>query len=135
MPTRDTLPLEKWIRQAAAIPLRDNQVCLVTSSSGQHWVIPKGIIEVGQTAPDAALQEAWEEAGVTGALEPEPVGQYCYEKWGGVCHVIVFRLTVAQVLEDWPERGLRQRCWLPADQAVERIENRDLRKILQRALL
>jgi len=63
-----------YIRQAAAIPIRSGQICLVTSSSGKRWVIPKGMIEPGTTAGQIALQEAWEEAGLVGVLRPEPVG-------------------------------------------------------------
>src|SRR5262249_19062195 len=69
------------IRQAAAIPLKAGQICLVTSSSGKRWVIPKGIIDPGKTAGEIALQEAWEEAGLVGVLQPQPVGSYRYEKY------------------------------------------------------
>ena len=68
------------IRQAAALPLRRGRVCLITSRNGKRWVIPKGWIEPGQTAGETALQEAWEEAGLAGAIEGEPIGSYLYEK-------------------------------------------------------
>ena len=78
-----------------------------TSSSRRRWVIPKGIIDPGQTAGETALQEAWEEAGLTGVLKPEPLGSFLYEKYGGTCHVTVFLMTVTDAAEDWPERALR----------------------------
>ena len=40
------------------------QVLLVERSSGKGWGIPKGGIESGERSQDAALREAWEEAGV-----------------------------------------------------------------------
>ena len=123
-----------FIRQAAAIPLRAGQVCLVTSSNGKRWVIPKGLIDPGQTAAETALQETWEEAGLVGVLQPEPVGTYLYEKFGGTCHVTVFVMQVTQVAEDWPECGLRQRCWVSASQAVARLEERGLREVVRAAL-
>src|SRR5256886_2841574 len=95
------------IRQAAAIPVRSGQLCLVTSSSGKRWVIPKGMMEPGKTAGQIALQEAWEEAGLVGLLQPEPVGSYLYDKYGHTYHVTVFALQVTEVADDWPERGLR----------------------------
>ena len=101
-----------WIRQAAAIPVRGQQLCLVTSSSGKRWVIPKGLMEPGKTAGEIALQEAWEEAGLVGVLRPEPVGSYLYQKWGGTYHVTVFLLQVTEAAEDWPEHDLRERCWV-----------------------
>src|SRR5438128_5122849 len=82
----------EFIRQAAAIPIRDNQVCLITSSNGKRWIIPKGLIDPGHTAGESALQEAWEEAGLVGILSPHPVGSYVYEKWGCTCHVTAFRM-------------------------------------------
>jgi 8-oxo-dGTP pyrophosphatase MutT (NUDIX family) len=60
------------IRQAAVIPVRSGRVCLVSSSGGKRWVVPKGHIEPGQAAGETALLEAWEEAGLLGALHREP---------------------------------------------------------------
>ena len=52
---------DAYIRQSGAIPLRNGRVCLITSSNGKRWVIPKGLIDPGHTAGETALQEAWEE--------------------------------------------------------------------------
>lgn len=123
-----------FIRQAAALPVKNGRVCLVTSSNGKRWVIPKGLIEPGQTAGETALVEAWEEAGLVGALHPEPIGSYVYQKWGGVCHVTVFFMEVTEVAQDWPERDLRQRTWLGPNSAVERIEETGLAEVLRVAL-
>ena len=123
-----------WIPQAAAIPVRDGQVCLVTASSGRRWVIPKGIIDPGQTAPETALQEAWEEAGLVGTLVPEPVGHYLRDKWGGTCHITVFLMHVTEAHENWPEKAARQRRWLSPSQALDLIRDEDLREILRGVL-
>src|SRR5215208_6188097 len=112
-----------FIRQAATIPVRDGRVCLVTSSNGKRWVIPKGLIDPGHTAGETALLEAWEEAGLVGALRPEPVGSYLYAKYGQTCHVTVFVLDVTESRTDWPERQLRQRAWLAVPQALDRIDD------------
>src|SRR5262245_16490511 len=101
-----------FIRQAAAIPVRDDTVCLITSSNGKRWVIPKGLIDPGHTAGESALLEAWEEAGLVGVLRPEPVGSYLYSKYGETYHVTVFLMEVTEAKTDWPERQLRQRLWL-----------------------
>ena len=60
------------LRQAAALPVRDGAVCLVTSRNGKRWVAPKGCLEPGKTAAEIALQEAWEEAGLAGVSTPTP---------------------------------------------------------------
>jgi 8-oxo-dGTP pyrophosphatase MutT (NUDIX family) len=124
-----------YIRQAGAIPVRGGTVCLVTSSNGKRWVIPKGLIDPGHTAGEAALQEAWEEAGLVGLLSPEPVGSYLYAKWGGTCHVTVFRMEVTEVAEDWPERSVRQRRWVSIAEALQMLDDEGLRAVMLGALL
>jgi 8-oxo-dGTP pyrophosphatase MutT (NUDIX family) len=119
------------IRQAAVIPVRNGQVCLVSSRSGKRWVVPKGCMEPGKTAGEIALQEAWEEAGLVGLLQHEPLGSYVYEKDGFTCHVIVFLLTVTDSVETYPESDLRQRVWLPISQATTRVDESSLRELLR----
>jgi 8-oxo-dGTP pyrophosphatase MutT (NUDIX family) len=127
----DSIP---WIPQAAAIPIKDGRVCLVTSSSGKRWVVPKGLIDEGKTAGEMALQEAWEEAGLVGLLEGEPVGTYLYAKYGGTCHVTVFLMQVTEIADEWPERGLRQRRWVRPAEAVRLIDDEGLRLVIRGAL-
>jgi len=122
------------LQQAAAIPLKMGQVCVVNSRNGKRWVIPKGCLEPGKTASEIALQEAWEEAGLVGVLQPDPVGSYLYDKAGVTCHVLVFVLHVTQICDHWPEETFRERDWLTPAQAVARIEDRGLREILRGAL-
>jgi 8-oxo-dGTP pyrophosphatase MutT (NUDIX family) len=124
----------RFVRQAAAIAVKDGQVCLITSRSGRRWIIPKGMMETGKTAAEIALQEAWEEAGLVGALG-SPVGTYQYEKYGGTCLVTVFTMQVLEAREQWPEAGERRRVWVSADEAIELIEEESLREILRHALL
>ena len=123
-----------WILQAAAIPIKDGRVCLVTSSSGKRWVVPKGLIDEGKTAGEMALQEAWEEAGLVGMLDSEPVGTYLYAKYGGTCHVTVFLMQVAEVADDWPERSLRERRWVRPAEAFRLIDDEGLRLVIRGAL-
>ena len=116
------------IPQAAAIPVKAGRICLVTSRSGKRWVIPKGCLEHSKTVGEIALQEAWEEAGIQGVLQPEALGHYFYEKWDRTYCVTVFLMEVTRVSPNWPEADRRQRCWLRAAKAVERIEEPGLRK-------
>jgi 8-oxo-dGTP pyrophosphatase MutT (NUDIX family) len=118
------------LRQAAVIPLADGRVGLVTSSSGRRWVVPKGMIDPGHSAGEAALVEAWEEAGLVGVLDPEPVGSYLYEKYGRPHHVLVYALRVTEESVDWPERDVRKREWVDPAEAVERIEEAGLKEII-----
>ena len=123
------------IRQAAALPVRDGAICLVTSRSGKRWVAPKGCMEPGKTAGEIALQEAWEEAGLVGVLEPEPIGSYVYQKDGLTCHVIVFLMEVTSESASWPEQAFRQRRWLSAAKAAERVADLGLRALIEGAAI
>ena len=122
------------LQQAAAIPVRLGQVCLITSRNGKRWVIPKGCLEPGKTASEIALQEAWEEAGLVGILQPDPVGSYLYDKSGITCHVVVYMLHVTQIGDAFPEDSFRERVWVSPAQAVTRIEDRGLRELIRGAV-
>ena len=121
------------LRQAAAFPVRDGEVCLVTSRNGKRWVAPKGCMEPGKTAGEIALQEAWEEAGLVGVLDPDPVGSYFYEKDGFTCHVLVFLMQVTDEAADWPERSFRERRWYAAAKAADRVADPGLRALIEGA--
>jgi len=122
------------VRQAAVIAFRAGRICLVLSSGGKRWVVPKGCIERGQTAGETALQEAWEEAGLLGVLGREPIGSYIYHKAGMTRHVTVFHMEVTEIAQDWPERSWRRRRWLGRTQVEARIQDLGLRKLVRKFL-
>jgi len=122
------------IHQSAAIPLRGGKICVVRSSSGKRWIVPKGCLEPDKSLSEIALQEAWEEAGLVGVLNPEPVGSYLYEKWDSTCHVTVFIMRVTEEADEYPESMLRERAWVTPSQALLRIKDRGLRAVLSKVL-
>ena len=124
-------PME-CIRQAAALIIHGGRVCLITSSSGRRWILPKGTLEHGQSPGECAAQEAWEEAGIEGRPESRPVARYRTIKWGRECVVAVYRLSVQNVADDWPERRLRQRRWLSTSEAIERIDIPEVQSVLRK---
>jgi 8-oxo-dGTP pyrophosphatase MutT (NUDIX family) len=128
---------DHFYRQSGVIPLRRRggkaEVLLVTSRKGKRWVIPKGVIDEGSSPEESAAREAWEEAGIRGALSKGEAGRYQYEKWGGVCTVRVFLLTVEEEADQWPERGTRQREWLGIEEAAARIDEEGLRLLIRAA--
>lgn len=124
-----------WMyNQSGVIPFRSEkgelQVCLVTSRNRKRWVIPKGIIEADLTAAESAQKEAYEEAGLSGKICGESIGKYSYNKWGGTCTVKVFLLEVENTEEDWPESCFRTREWMSVKEAVERVDEKELKEIL-----
>jgi 8-oxo-dGTP pyrophosphatase MutT (NUDIX family) len=112
------------------------EVLLITSLNSKRWIVPKGWPEPDLSPGENAAREAFEEAGVTGKISPQPIGSYHYLKerkdGGGVpCSVEVFALAVTKQLDDWPEKGVRELIWLPVDQAVVRVGEPGLRQVLK----
>jgi len=133
--TNRNVALALPVSQAAAIPIIGGRICLVSSSNGRGWVIPKGHVEPGQTAREAAEQEAWEEAGLRGVLADEPLDSYQYEKNGITYKVAVFLMKVTDTSPAWPEDHRRTRQWMRANDAEQYVQAEGLRRILARLQL
>ena len=124
--------------QAAAIPVRrragKTEICVISTSSGSRWTVPKGIIEKGDSARDTALKEAREEAGLTGELAAEPVGHYLHPKWGRTLRVVVYVMQVTGEDEEWEERHLRDKRWVEPGAAVELIGSHPMCDVFRSAV-
>jgi len=124
------MPSPSIIAQAAAIPIDSGRICLVNSSSGRGWVIPKGHIEPGDTARDTAARETWEEAGLLGVLHETPIGAYRYEKNGATYRVVVFLMEVTETADAWPEDHRRTRLWIRPEMIEQLVQVPGLRRLL-----
>ncbi len=125
--------------QYAALPFRlvDGQpeVLLVTSRETKRWIIPKGKPEKGLSACEAAAQEAYEEAGVTGFVSTKAVASFPSVKRlrSGIevpAVVRVFLLDVQAILDDWPERTQRERGWMSPGEAAMRVTESGLVQLM-----
>ncbi|MCF7953383.1 MAG: NUDIX domain-containing protein [Spirochaetales bacterium] len=105
---------------------------LITSQKKRRLIVPKGLVDPGFTAVEAAIREAYEEAGLVGHVTDSPIGGYQVKKWGGRCDITLYPMHVLEELEDWPEASFRQRICIPADPYVisERIDKTDLLEII-----
>lgn len=127
--------------QVAAICYRadgsDKKVLLITSRDSRRWVVPKGWPMDGYDAPGAAMQEAWEEAGVAeGNINREPVGSYDYDKQldnGAEVPVetTVFAVEVETLKDEFPEAAERERKWVTPNEAADLVEEPGLQEILR----
>jgi phosphohistidine phosphatase len=123
--------------QAAVIAFRHNgegiEICLIRNKGGKKWKIPKGFVDPGETAQQAALKEAREEAGLLGRLVGEALGSYEYEKWNLDLTVAVFLMEVKAIDDDWEESRFRERSWAPLDEAFTRLKKHPVRSLLSDA--
>ena len=126
---------EYFYTQSAVIPYRerdgDLEILMITSRKRKRWVIPKGVKEPELSPQESAAKEAHEEAGIEGTVSLKPIGTYQYDKWGGTCTVDVFTMNVKTVLAEW-EESFRDREWVSVDEAVRRVSETELKRIVQR---
>ena len=126
---------EHFYTQSAVIPYRERnegiEVLMITSRKRKRWVLPKGVREVELTPQDSAAKEALEEAGIRGLVSASAIGSYQYRKWGGTCTVDVFTMQVQSELDVW-EESFRDREWLSLEEAMRRVQEPDLKRILKR---
>ncbi|RCS24529.1 NUDIX domain-containing protein [Phyllobacterium salinisoli] len=129
------------LRQVAALVYRHHddrlEVLLITSRGTGRWILPKGWPQVGRTLPQAALREAYEEAGVRGSVSTRVIGSYAYEKTdlppktNRGFMVDVFPVHFSHQEKNFPERGERHGEWMTPEEAAERVDEVDLKGILR----
>ncbi len=107
----------------------------MTSRDTCRWVIPKGWLMKGRTPAEAALREAFEEAGVEGEVAGEMLGIFSYDKVMGdrsvrPCIVTVFPVAVARLRSTFPEHGQRERRWFRPKKAARKVAEPELSAIL-----
>lgn len=115
----------------------DRKVLLVTSRDTGRWIIPKGWPINGKNAAEAALQEAWEEAGVKkGDVSEQAIGVYNYDKElkGGLpvpVETHVFPVEVRKLSDAYPEADERKRKWVSPEKAANMVLEPQLQEILR----
>ncbi|HEX8225722.1 MAG TPA: NUDIX hydrolase [Allosphingosinicella sp.] len=128
--------------QYGVIPVRRTadggiEVLLITSRETRRWVVPRGNPIAGKSPAESAAQEAYEEAGISGLVDPEPVGRYFYDKRrrSGALHpaeVRLFTMRVAVEADDWPEKGQRERRWFAPAEAAAAVAEADLAELIRK---
>ena len=113
------------------------EVLLVTGRRSGRWLIPKGWPMPGRSLADSAAQEAFEEAGIRGEVDPQPIGSFRHVKQHLLLgrleiDILVHILAVDREFSDWPERGERNRKWFTLSEAALRVDSDGLRKLIVR---
>ncbi|WP_299851342.1 NUDIX hydrolase [uncultured Roseovarius sp.] len=114
----------------------ETQILLITSRGSGRWIIPRGWPMDNKTPCEAALTEAWEEAGVTGKAYEVSLGLYSYTRDIGEekqvpCVAMVYPVRVKNLAHEFPEAGQRKRKWLSPKQAAQRVSDPELAYILK----
>ncbi|MDS9466519.1 NUDIX hydrolase [Paracoccus sp. MBLB3053] len=124
--------------QVAALCLdsSNGKVLLVTSRGTGRWIVPKGWPMPGISLADAALQEAWEEAGVRGKVNQNSIGRYKYDKeqdrgFSIPIEVHVYQVDVKSLADDFLEVKERKRRWYKPERAAELVAESGLKEMLR----
>ena len=123
------------VRQAGAIVVRfdddEPRLLLVTARRNPRiWIFPKGHIEEGETPAEAAVREAREEAGVVGRVH-RSVGRLEYDLGHQSIYVEYFLVWLEKDKDD-AEEG-RKRRWCTREEALERVEFKETRALIEKA--
>lgn len=123
------------ILQVAALCWRRSskglRILLITSRDTGRWIIPKGWPMRNRTEAQAAAREAYEEAGLRGAIGERSIGYYTYIKKFGrgqsaACVVRLYPMEVQEMLKKYPETGQRRVKWFSIGRAARRVTEPEL---------
>jgi len=128
-------------QQFGALPYRETQhagleILLMTSRETHRWIIPKGWPMKGLKPAESAAREAYEEAGLRGAMGNRSIGSYLYEKrlaekqTSVPCEVKVFPMRVRRQEAAWPEQSQRKTRWFSAAAGIEVISDEGMKAII-----
>lgn len=112
------------------------QILLITSRGSKRWIMPKGWPMDAKTPEAAVLQEAWEEAGVTGRVTGRCLGVYSYLKEidVGISMPVIAMLYPVEVkarAKTYPEAGQRRRRWFSRKRAMKMVREPELRRMIR----
>ena len=122
------------IAQAGAVVVRldrsEPEYLLVTARRNpDNWIFPKGHIEPGESAEDAAIREAEEEAGVLGRAVGL-AGRAAFAR-DDLDYEVSYFVVVTE--EEGVAREGRQRAWLRYEAAAARVAFDEVRDVLEAA--
>lgn len=131
------------LTQYGVIPVRRTaeggvEVLLITSRETRRWVVPRGNPIPDKSPAESAAQEAYEEAGITGRTDAEPLGRYRYDKRrrdgsSVEAEVLLFGMSVEEVAEQWPEMRQRERRWFGVEEAAVAVLEPELANLIRKA--
>ncbi|EIW69637.1 hypothetical protein TREMEDRAFT_73926 [Tremella mesenterica DSM 1558] len=124
--------MPRHVALAIIVCQRSEKVLMITSRARPDlWILPKGGVEDGETSGQAAVREAWEEAGTPKDLFPPKEEDKLLiislkggkRGKGSIWHVHVLEVDEDDVksVKDWPEAHQRQRAWFTLSSALSRI--------------
>ncbi len=115
-------------------------VLLIATHEGERWSLPKGHVESGETAKEAAVREVREETGVEAeVVAPLDTIEYWF-RWKSTEGSLLIHKRVHFFLMRYLSGDPRQHGWevddarwFDMDEAIEKVTYKDERELLQKA--
>ena len=122
------------VPQAGAIALREREgrveaMIVRAKKDPSQWIFPKGHIERGETAEDAAVRELQEEAGVEGSADGA-VGVSTFQSGSELVEVTFYLVRYSRMVKPSEKREAR---WCSIDEARRTLSFDDSRRLLDEA--
>jgi len=93
-------------------------IILITSRSSHQWIVPKGNKMPHKTKRETALQEAYEEAGLIGLLDDNPIFHLPIMSHGKKTELTLYPMRVNKpLIKKWPEKHQRKRIEVSCERA------------------
>ena len=112
-------------RSAGGLVIRGGEVLLIALQEGRRWQLPKGHLEDGESAEQAAVREVWEETGVRGQpLAALPSIDYWFVERRRRIHKTVdyFLLGFSGgSADDFDPQEVSGARWFPWEEAIARL--------------
>jgi bis(5'-nucleosidyl)-tetraphosphatase len=108
---------------------------LLIQDSKERWTIPKGHIEDGEKASDTAEREIREETGLQEMKVLNWLGKINFRyRRGNSLVLMTTEIFLVKALGDTnntkPEKWMTSIAWLPATEALDKIEYEDIGKLI-----
>ena len=115
------------------------QVILISVRNGQAWGLPKGIINKGETAEEAALREVSEETGLTGRIIDKlgDINYWYYIKEENIkCRKTVHFYLMEYVSGDTADHDIEvdEAVWFSLETALEKVSFKGDRAMVEKAV-
>jgi ADP-ribose pyrophosphatase YjhB (NUDIX family) len=114
------------------------EILLIQDSKGR-WTIPKGHIEEGESARQTAEREIREETGLQKMKVGAWLGKINFRyRRGSSLVLMTTEIFLVKAIGDTksikPEKWMNSLAWMPANEALEKIEYEDIGKLILLAL-